>query len=342
MSRMLTLLTPHLPAGLDVPDELESAWLWMEAQGWGRDLDSGFFLTPYAGDRVLGPVFCVLDGVVGDWVESEEAASRLAPIGSVGGDGSAAALWRDEEGRVRVVGMGAEGQAFVLADSAVDFLRLVAVGHAEFTTYELGLPPDDEEPVAALAPFRAWVEQTFDVVVPPEWPGVGEDEFTDWVNRANGIEGPVADERPAPEDSPGAAAVTGTVRDLLRLLGEPDGAETLRAVAAAAGADVPADIPDLRWATPVLRAAGIQVGLSRGRIETIFVHVTDGRAQHPRPEELVEGLTPASGVDDVVALLGEPERRTPGGVRYVVDGRYLHLRIGDGGIERLTLMSDVP
>lgn len=339
MSRMLTELTPYLPAAIEVPDELERAWLWMEQQGWGHATDNGYFLVPYAGTRELGPVFCVLDDFVEHWFVSDGAASRVVPIATIAGDGSAAALWLDDDHRLRFVGLGSEGDAFVLADSAVDFLRLVAVGHAELTTYELGLPPDDEEPVAALAPFRAWVEQTFGVVVPGEWPGVGEDEFTDWVDQVDGAVEPASGDRPAPEDSPGAAAIAGTARDLLRLLGEADGPAALRAVAAAAHLDVPAHVPDLRWAGAELRSVGIEVSISRGTIQTIFVSVADG---HPHPAELLEGLSPASGIDDIVALFGEPERRPPGGLRYVVDGRYLHLKVGDGGIERLTLMRQVP
>lgn len=338
---MLTLLSPHLPAGIEVPAELEQAWTWMEEQGWGLDNDNGYFLVPYASTRVLGPVFCVLEDFVEHWFESGDASSRLVPFASIAGDGSAAALWLDDD-RLRFVGLGSEGDAFVLADSAVDFLRLVAVGHAELTPWELGLPPDDEDSVTALAPFRSWVEETFDVLVPGEWPAVGEDEFTDWVARVNGTGEPAAGDRPAPEDSPGAGRLTGTARDLLRLLGEADGAETLRAVAAAVGADVPPHVPDVRWAGAELRAAGIEVSLSRGAIETIFVHVTDGRAQYSRPAELVDGLPSDAGIDDVVAVLGEPERRFPGGLRYVIDGRYLHLGVGEDGIERLTLMRTVP
>ncbi|MBM7520109.1 hypothetical protein [Nocardioides nitrophenolicus] len=334
---MLAALVPHLPAGLEVPDELEQAWSWMEEQGWGIDSDHGYFLTPYAGERVLGVVFGVLEEFLEHWLVPGFPVGRLVPIGTIAGDGSAVALWLDDEGTPRFVGLGSEGESYLLADSAVDFLRLVAIGYRELTDYDLGLPPGDEEPVAALGPFRAWVESTFGVVVPSEWPAVGEDEFTDWVDRASGTP-PSVDLRRLPDDSPAADVVAGDARALLQHLGGPDGAAALRAVAATVGVVVPRDVTELRWAGAVLRANGLEVAVRRGVVETIFVRV----ASYPRPTALLDGLDPGVGAEDAVALFGAPEWRGPHGLRYVVDGRYLHLEFGAAGIERLTLMLRAP
>lgn len=344
VSRMLTTLAPALPAGLAVPDELEQAWCWMEDQGWSVTSDHGYFLTPYAGDRVFGAgsggvfgaVFGAVEGFLDDWLVPGFPAGRLATIGTIGSDGSAAAIWRDDEGALRFVGLGVAGEAFLLADSALDFLRLVAVGHRELTCYELGLPADGAS-VAALAPFRSWVEATFDVVVPAEWPAVGDDEFTEWVNRASGAL-PSAALRQVPDDSPAAEVLAGDARSLLRHVGGPDGSGALRAVASTVGAVVSRDVTELRWAGPALRAAGLEVSVRRGVVHTILVRL----AAYPRPEALVDGLAPSAGADDVVALLGPPEWSAPRALRYVVDGRYLHLELGDSGLERLTLMLTVP
>jgi hypothetical protein len=334
---MLTTLAPHLPAGIAVPDELEQAWSWMERRGWGIENGRDYYLTPYAGHRVMGAVFSVRDEFLEHWLVPGFPTGRLAPIGTVGGDGSAAALWLDDDGRLRFVGLGSEGEAYLLADSAVDFLRLVAVGHRELTSYELGLPPDDAEAVAALAPFRSWVEAAFGVVVPTEWPVVGDDEFTDWMDRHSGTPVPAALRR-VPDDSPGADLVAGDVRTLLQVVGGPDGASALGAVVATAGIVVPRDVGELRWAGAALRSAGLEVAVRRGVVETVFVRV----AGYPRREALLDTVALSATLDDVVAVLGEPEWRGPRGLRYVVDGRYLHVEVGDSGIERLTLMLRSP
>lgn len=334
---MLTTLAPHLSADLAVPDEVEQAWRWMEDQGWSIDNAHGYFLTPYAGDRVLGAVFGALDGFLEHWLVPGFPAGRLAPIGTIGGDGSAVAIWLDDDDRLRFVGLGSEGEAYLLADSAVDFLRLVAVGHRELTSYELGLPADDAEAVAALAPFRAWVESTFDVVVPTEWPAVGDDEFTDWMDRLSGTPVPTG-LRQVPDDSPGADLLDGDARTLLQVLGGPDGPAALRAVAATAGIVVPRDVEELRWAGAALRSAGLEVAVRRGVVETVFVRV----ASYPRRDALLDGVALTATLEEVVAVLGRPEWRGARGLRYVVDGRYLHLEVGDAGIERLTLMLRAP
>ncbi|GAA3541637.1 hypothetical protein [Nocardioides daeguensis] len=333
---MLTTLSPSLPAGLEVPDELEQAWCWMEDQGWSIASDHGYFLAPYAGHRVsgavFGAVFGAVEGFLDLWLVPGFPVDRLATIGTIGSDGSAAAIWLDDERALRFVGLGADGEAYLLADSAVDFLRLVAVGHRELTADELGLPPDDES-VAALAPFRSWVEATFDVVVPAEWPAVGDDEFTDWVERASGATPPAA-LRQVPDDSPAAEVLAGDARSLLRHVGGPDGSGALHAVASTVGAVVSRDITQLRWAGAALRAAGLEVSVRRGVVQAILVRL----AAYPRPEDLVDGLAPNAGADDVLALLGPPEWSGPRALRYVVDGRYLHLELGADGIERLALM----
>lgn len=72
-----------------------------------------------------------------------------------------------------------------LADTAVDFLRLVAVGYREFTAFDFGAEPesfgDDQDPVDAHAGFRAWVETTFRVSVPPLWDVEADPEFDAWI-----------------------------------------------------------------------------------------------------------------------------------------------------------------
>lgn len=183
MSHLSQLLTPKLPAGLAIPDPLERAWLWMEAQGWGFENRNGYFLTPYAGTAELGTVFSPTESLTGWFEPGEPGHDRLLPLGQSDGTGSFAALWLDPSDTIRFVVLGSEGERPYLADDAVDFLRLLAIGYLELNTYALPEEPaeEDEESVVALAPFRAWVEAEFGVEVPPRWAVPEPDPFDAWV-----------------------------------------------------------------------------------------------------------------------------------------------------------------
>lgn len=151
MSHLSQLLTPKLPAGLAIPDPLERAWLWMEAQGWGFENRNGYFLTPYAGTAELGTVFSPTESLTGWFEPGEPGHDRLLPLGQSDGTGSFAALWLDPSDTIRFVVLGSEGERLYLADDAVDFLRLLAIGYLELNTYALPEEPaeEDEEPEPA-------------------------------------------------------------------------------------------------------------------------------------------------------------------------------------------------
>lgn len=183
MSHLADLLAPKLPDGMTIPEPLERAWTWMEGQGWGFENRNGYFLTPYAGTAELGIVFSPTESLTG-WFEPDEVGhDRLFPLGQTDGTGSFAALWRDPSDAIRVVVLGSEGERLSLADDAVDFLRLLAIGYLELNGYVLAEEPsdEDEESVAALAQFRAWVETEFGVEVPAHWEVREPDPFDDWV-----------------------------------------------------------------------------------------------------------------------------------------------------------------
>jgi hypothetical protein len=183
MSRLLDLLQPKLAAGFTIPEPLERAWNWMEAQGWGLDNGNGYFLTPYAGTRQLGAVFSADESLDG-WFEPGDAGfDQLVPLAQISGDGGTAAAWIDGD-QVRFVALGSE--TFLLADSAVDFLRLLAIGHSDLNSWDLELEPEDEDAVEGHAPFRAWVESEFEVAVPACWTAADPDPFQAWVEGVRG------------------------------------------------------------------------------------------------------------------------------------------------------------
>lgn len=181
MPRMTDLLTPGLPAGTTLPEPLTRAWAWMEAQGFGLTNKHGHFLTPYPGDRQLGVVFSPGASLTGWFEPGEPGHDDLVPLGEIAGDGSQCLLWNDS-GTARFVALGSDGAAFLLADSAIDFLRLIAIGYTDIAYPEfLTGPPDEEDAVQALAPFRTWVEAEFDVKVPEHWRAADPDPFDTWI-----------------------------------------------------------------------------------------------------------------------------------------------------------------
>jgi len=189
MSRLAELLQPSVPAGITIPEPLERAWSWMEAQGFGVETPHGYFLTPYAGRAQLGIVFSADESLAGWFEPGEPGHDRLLPLGQSDGSGSVAALWLDPSDDPRFVVLGSEGERRYLADDAVDLLRLIAIGYLELNDYSLPEEPDEDEDgesVAALADLRAWVASEFGVEVPPHWELREPDPFDAWVGEVKG------------------------------------------------------------------------------------------------------------------------------------------------------------
>lgn len=341
---MRTLLAPTAPTDFAIPAELEQAWDWLEARGYGLDRDGRYHLSVHDDSVPHLVVFTPAAGLTG-WFEADSAAAdRLLPIAE-GGDGSVVALWGDGSGQeqtdaVRVVVLGSEGEAYVLAESVVDFLVLLAIGYTDLI--EFGVPPEDDAAVAAVADFRAWVQDTHGVSVPPEWAVEAEDDFTDWVQEQRGE--PSLPAVAAPDaPMPGTSTVTGEVVVLLDALGHADGTPELAAVADLAGFALGDSTLGRKGAA--LRKAGIAVNRSRKQVTTLFVTVSSDGAEraYPRPAALIDGLVAQPTLAEARAVLGEPERSGGAFLRYLVRGRYLHLEFGaEGRLSLITLMVEAP
>lgn len=175
------------PPGLGLPAEFETLFLWMEANGFVHSFSkrSGRYASLYPSELdSTGTSLVSFTPVDPAWTSgwtggNKEASARLAPLLRTGGDGSYAAIWRDDDGQQRFVHLGSGSGSIMLctlADNPVDFLRLVAIGYEELCWPDVfHLTPEaaydeshdeDDPPYAPPVQFRDWVETTFKVRVP--------------------------------------------------------------------------------------------------------------------------------------------------------------------------------
>lgn len=175
---MRDALAANRPDWTSFPAELDQAWDWMDQQGYSRSSPDGYFVAPYAGNRVLGPTFDTGRTLQGWFEPGTPAYSKLLPLGDAAGDGALLAMW-DDGGEMRFVVLD-DGAGFIVAENVSDFLALLSIGYDEFFSFTIAGPPENQDAVAGLAGFREWVS-TLGVAVPAEWPEVGDDRFTDWV-----------------------------------------------------------------------------------------------------------------------------------------------------------------
>lgn len=330
MSRMRDELT--LPDGVQIPAELEAAWSWMEEQGYGEvGDDGGYLVTPYAGPQQWGPVFSTRESLTG-WLEPGQAGhDRLVPLAEVGGDGSTAALWRTGAEETKVVLLGSDGDAHVLAETALDFLRLLAVGYVELTY--VGGEPDEPEAVAALAGFRSWLEATYGVTVPAQWPDLPDrDDFTEWL-WARVEEAKAATAAAQAAHAPPTLLtdrLTGELATMITWLTAPDALEQ-----ATTFVGTPEAASERN-----LQAPGLYVSFARsGEPVAQAVEVTlRGESVYPRPDRVIDGIDASSTSADVQARLGPPAEDRGHGLFYALPGDVtLRVWFDDDGVQRVNV-----
>lgn len=324
-----------------IPAELDAAWAWMEERGYGGiGADGSTYLTPYPGDFRLGAEFTSSASHEGLVPDDEAHNRRVIPLGKFAGDGSVGMLWQDEDGSVRVAVISTEGEANIIADDALEFLRLLAIGYLELLPPNLDAPPEDQASIDGVADFRHWVSQTYDVTIPDQWYDVDDhDAFTGWFESAWGHE---PEAPPAPPDAALDVPMTGTIETLVGALGTPDGSPQIAEFARLAGVQLTDG--SLKRSGPALRAAGVQKQFARGVLETVFLTTaSDGEPTYPRTDALISGITTRSTPQEVEALLGEPERRgthkDTAWLRYVTAGRFVHLEFESDRLSQVTVMT---
>lgn len=181
-------LEAKLLPGMVIPAPIIALYDWIEARGSYTDHNGervGFLFPPdqmedtettrhggtYIGFAAEGNKY------MKHWfgVEREDVLNRLCVFASTGSEGSMAAFWLDDEGKQRIVHMGSGSGSVltcVLADDAVDFLRLIAIGYDEicWNDYFAAVPntviDGDELFVHPNVDFQRWVETTFTTTIP--------------------------------------------------------------------------------------------------------------------------------------------------------------------------------
>ena len=214
---LIQQLKKYLPKNMSIPKEIEMLYDFIEENGLYTDINGvryGFLFpekelkesrTKEGRDGGTIITFCPDDpDNFKYWfgMESDEIRERLCVFAQSGGDGSECALWLDDNNETKIVHFGSGSGSMltcILADNAVDFLRLLAIGYDEICWNEDYPYPPNERPcndyfVKPNLIYREWVEKTFNVTIPKTALEIvkhpvdmdsdsTDDEFLNWVNK---------------------------------------------------------------------------------------------------------------------------------------------------------------
>lgn len=173
--------------GMIVPAPLEQLFRWIEAHGYFVDAEAGRIgilfperekkeHTTESGRPGGTDIRFAAEPDPGlqYWFgrESPEITNRLCVFAKTGWEGSMAAFWLADDGSQKIVHLGSGSGSTtvcVLADDAVDFLRLLAIGYDEICWGDRFTEPPNvgsDFVVEANHAFVDWVTTTFGVTIP--------------------------------------------------------------------------------------------------------------------------------------------------------------------------------
>jgi hypothetical protein len=190
VTRPSDVMLSAFPEQIRVPEELAAYFRWLEEMELYRNFDGdGYRHALIDSSQEQSCVYIVPPDSEHSkgWTQSDDPAiyNRLVPFCRTGGDGSYAALWLDDDGQVKFVHLGSGSGSMmlgVIADNAINFLRLLAIGYdelcwpenhnktpdvvfAELNADELEDDPDLEFPTRPTA-LRNWLATRFGVTIP--------------------------------------------------------------------------------------------------------------------------------------------------------------------------------
>jgi len=190
MSILGQQIAKTLLPGMVVPDELEALFAWIESNNLfidtkaGRigflfpkkELKSGWTDTQRPGGTNI-EFFAEGNVNLHYWFGHDRAniLDRLCAFAKTGAEGSMAAFWIDDLGKQCIVHMGSGSGSVlccVLAETALDFLRLIAIGYDEICWNDaFAYPPNSPHYDSGLyvhpnVKYQDWVRKTFAVSIP--------------------------------------------------------------------------------------------------------------------------------------------------------------------------------
>lgn len=189
-NQLIEQLQRVMPQGMEIPKEIVMLYTYLEENHLYADHNGTRYGFLYPEDDLLasrtktqrdgGTDITFYAGGTANlkyWFncgENEELNQRLCVFAQTGGEGSESAFWLDEQGELKIVHMGSgSGSTLscVLADNALDFLRLLAIGYDEICWNEDFAYPPNEHPNADFVvkpntAFQNWVTKTFHVEIP--------------------------------------------------------------------------------------------------------------------------------------------------------------------------------
>lgn len=170
-----------------IPEPLVKLFDWIESNGLAEETETGRvgYLYPIEKVRNEWDDHQRPGGTLIEFYAEEQSddfyivhkgiKDRLRIFARTGGDGSVAAFWLDDNGEQKIVHIGSGSGsilACVLADNAVDFIRLIAIGYDEVCWND----DFDETPFASFKKnefivkpnlkFQDWVVQEFNTSIP--------------------------------------------------------------------------------------------------------------------------------------------------------------------------------
>lgn len=179
MNQLIYQLQSVLPDGMSIPKEIEMLYEYIEENGYyidRKNIRYGF-LCPEDNPSGTNITFRIDDddtlkyfipSYFGDGsADATEVKKRVCIFARSGKDGSLCALWLNEQNETKIVHLGTGSGSMlygVIAENAVDFLRLIAIGYDEICwESELKAPPRNTAPNIQ---FQNWVRTNFNVEIP--------------------------------------------------------------------------------------------------------------------------------------------------------------------------------
>ena len=189
---LLQQLEKALPEGMQIPEELDKLYQWIEDNGYYSENEGIRYGYLYPQDKLRESwkeeereggtdiAFSVLTNIDREEVlenyykkHKDEVRRRLLVFAQSGADGSECALWLDDEGHTQIVHIGSGSGSMmtcILVKNALDFLRLLAIGYDEICWDEdYPLPPNSNKDNTFVYPntqYQEWVQNTFHTTIP--------------------------------------------------------------------------------------------------------------------------------------------------------------------------------